>query len=70
MAADPAVNDPAVNDPAVPLLRAMLEDAKTLARLPQDPVLEGRTGFLVAYLHDILRLKDPFNSIGHVVEFE
>jgi hypothetical protein len=58
------------DDPSVPILWRMLDDAKQLSSFADDPVLEGRTGFLVAYLHDILRLKDPFNSIEHIVEFE
>lgn len=57
-------------DPAVPILRRMLDDAKALCDIDDDPVLDGRTGFLVAYLHDILRLKDPFGSIEHLVDYE
>lgn len=54
----------------VEILRRMFEDAKQLAAHRNDPVLEGRAGFLVAYLHDILRLKDPFGTIEHVVDYE
>lgn len=57
-------------DPAVAVLWRMFEDSKILAEIDDDPVLEGRAGFLIAYLHDILRLKDPFNTITHVIDFE
>ena len=61
---------PADDAAAIEILRRMFEDAKRLAAHRDDPVLVGRAGFLVAYLHDVLRLKDPFASIGNVVDYE
>jgi hypothetical protein len=61
---------PADDAAVIEILRRMFEDAKRLAAHRDDPVLEGRAGFLVAYLHDVLRLKDPFASIGNVVDYE
>lgn len=57
-------------DPALAILRRMLADARELVTMSTDPVLEGRAGFLVAYIHDMLRLKDPFGTIEHVVDWE
>lgn len=57
-------------DPSVDVLWRMLADARALAQIQDDPVLEGRSEFLVAYIYDILRLKDPFNTIDHVGELE
>lgn len=57
-------------DPALAILRRMLADARELVTMSTDPVLEGRGGFLVAYIHDMLRLKDPFGTIEHVVDWE
>ena len=57
-------------DETIETLRRMLEDAKRLTAVKDDPVLEGRAPFLVAYLNDILSLKAPFESIGHIVDFE
>lgn len=58
------------DDPAIPILRRMLDDAKELAGLQEDPVLEGRAPFLIAYVHDMLRLKDPFGTIEYLVDYE
>ena len=50
-------------------LRRMRDDAIRLHRDGRDdPVLAGRTEYLVAYLQDTLRLKDPVHELLHVTE--
>lgn len=50
-------------------LRRLREAAVALHRARgDDPVLAGRTEYLVAYLQDTLRLKDPVHELLHVTE--
>lgn len=58
------------DDPTLPILRRLLDDAKELHEHRDDPVVEGRSAFLIAYVHDMLRLKDPFGTIEHIVDYE
>jgi hypothetical protein len=46
-------------DPAAEVLGRMLEDARALARLEDDPVLAPRCSLLIAFLSDTLALKAP-----------
>lgn len=53
----------------IDVLRRIRDDAVLLHRnRGDDPVLAGRTEYLVAYLQDTLRLKDPLNELAHVTE--
>jgi len=50
-------------------LRRLRDEAMALHQgRGDDPVLAGRTEYLVAYLQDTLRLKDPLNELLHVTE--
>jgi hypothetical protein len=46
-------------DPSAEVLGRMLEDARALAQLEDDPVLAPRCSLLIAFLSDTLALKDP-----------
>lgn len=53
----------------IDVLRRLRDDVVALHRnRGDDPVLAGRTEYLVAYLQDTLRLKDPLNELAHVTE--
>ena len=58
------------SDPTIPILQRLLADARALHQHSDDPVVEGRSDFLMAYVHDMLRLKDPFNTIEHLADYQ
>ena len=47
----------------------MFENAKALSHTG-DPILDEQAPLLTALLFDILRIKDPTNVFGHILEYE